>query len=99
MKASMATISDGILLLLSIKEEGTLTGIDHIFEKVRRDVSFIEKKEIGKEEVERAIKDLIYQGLVERFKKGFSLSEEGEKTMEKMILEKDEDLNRSYVKI
>ncbi|MGQ9468956.1 MAG: non-homologous end-joining DNA ligase LigD [Nitrososphaerales archaeon] len=92
----MATVSDRILLLLSIKEEGKRIGIDHIFEKTHRDVLFVEKREIGRDEVERALKGLISQGLVERFDNSYSLSEEGGKIMEKIILEKERELNRSY---
>ncbi|NWG10025.1 MAG: hypothetical protein HXX80_06975 [Nitrososphaerales archaeon] len=92
----MVTISDRILLLLSIKEEGKRIGIDHIFEKVRRDILFVEKKGISREEVEVEIRNLISQGLVERFGDGFSLSKEGDKIMEKLILEKEKELNRSY---
>ncbi|MGQ9719573.1 MAG: non-homologous end-joining DNA ligase LigD [Nitrososphaerales archaeon] len=92
----MATISDRILLLLSIKEEGKLIGIDHIFEKVRRDILFAEKKGTSREEVEVEIRNLISQGLVERFEGGFSLSKEGDKIIEKLILEKEKELNRSY---
>jgi len=92
----MATVSDRVLLLLSIKEEGKCIDIDHIFEKVRRDVLFTDKREIDKDEVERTIKDLISKRLVERFDDGYSLSEEGEKIMEKIILEKEKELNRSY---
>ncbi len=95
----MATVSDRVLLLLSIKEEGKRIGIDHIFEKVRRDVLFTDKREIDKDEVERTIKDLISKRLVERFDDGYSLSEEGEKTMEKIILEKEKELNRSYTMV
>lgn len=95
----MATVSDRVLLLLSIKEEGKSIGIDHIFEKVRRDVLFTDKREIDKDEVERTVKDLISKGLVERFDDGYSLSEEGEKTMEKIILEKEKELNRSYTMV
>lgn len=92
----MATISDRILLLLSIKEEGKRVGIDHIFEKVCRDILFSEKKTISKEEVEIETRNLISQGLVERFGDGFSLSKEGDKIMKKLILEKEKELNRSY---
>jgi len=95
----MATVSDRILLLLSIKEEEKRIGIDHIFEKVHRDVLFVEKRETGKDEVERALKDLISKGLVESFDDGYSLSEEGEKIMEKIILEKEKELNRSYTMV
>ena len=95
----MATVSDRILLLLSIKEEEKRIGIDHIFEKVHRDVLFVEKRETGKDEVERALKDLISKGLVESFDDGYSLSEEGEKIMEKIILEKERELNRSYTMV
>ncbi len=92
----MATISDRILLLLSIKEERKRIGIGHIFEKTHRDILFVEKRETNKDEVERTINDLISQGLVERFDDGYSLSIEGEKIMEKIILEKERELNRSY---
>ncbi|MCP8317634.1 MAG: hypothetical protein H3Z51_12370, partial [archaeon] len=95
----MATISDRILLLLSIKEEGKRIGIDHIFEKVHRDVLFVEKREIGKDEVDKTLRDLIFQGLVESFGDGYSVSEEGEKSMEKIILEKEKELNRSYTMV
>ncbi|MEM3709952.1 MAG: hypothetical protein QXL46_03490, partial [Nitrososphaerales archaeon] len=95
----MATISDRILLLLSIKEEGKRIGIDHIFEKIHRDVLFAEKRSIKKDEVERVIKDLIAQGLVDRSNDGYFLSEEGEKIMEKIILEKEKELNRSYTMV
>lgn len=92
----MATISDRVLLLLSIKEEGKRIGIDHIFEKTHRDVLFVEKREISRGEVERTINELISQGLVESFDDGYSLSKEGDKIMEKIILEKERELNRSY---
>ena len=95
----MAMVSDRILLLLSIKEEGKRIGVDHIFEKTHRDVLFVEKREIGKDEVERTINDLISQGLVERFDDGYSLSKEGENIMEKIILEKERELNRSYAMV
>ncbi|MEM3383632.1 MAG: hypothetical protein QXL52_03440 [Nitrososphaerales archaeon] len=95
----MATILDRILLLLSIKEEGKRIGIDHIFEKIHRDVLFVEKRSIKKDEVERVIKDLISQGLVNLSSEGYFLSEEGEKIMEKIILEKEKELNRSYTMV
>jgi DNA primase len=92
----MATVSDRVLLLLSIKEEGKHIGIDHIFDKVHRDVLFTEKRSIDKAEVERVVKELVSKGLVERFDNGYSLSKEGEKIMEKIILENEKELNRSY---
>lgn len=95
----MATISDRILLLLSIKEEGKHIGIEHIFEKIHRDVLFVEKRSIKKDEVERVVRTLISEGLVDQFSDGYSLSKEGEKIIEKIILEKEKELNRSYTMV
>jgi len=99
MKTPMATISDRILLLLSIKEEGNQVGIDHIYEKVRRDILFVEKKDINKQEVDKAIQNLISQGPVKSYKNSFSISDEGDKNIEDIILEKEADLNRSYTMV
>ncbi|MFZ8848842.1 MAG: hypothetical protein ACO2OV_01215 [Thermoproteota archaeon] len=45
------SVKERIALLLSIKEKGKLVEFDHIYEKVSRDVKFLEKRDVSKDEI------------------------------------------------
>lgn len=95
----MATLADRILLLLAIKEEGKHVGIDHIFDKVKRDIFFVDKRIVTRQEVEETIGGLVNQGLLVGFQDGFALSEGGSKVADEIILGKTKELNHSYVTV
>ncbi len=58
----MATAYDRVGLLLAMKEKGKEVDFDHIYEKVHRDVSFAEKREASREEIEAALRKLTSEG-------------------------------------
>jgi|GEM_PF-2339598 hypothetical protein len=41
------SVKERIALLLSIKEKGKVVDFKHIFEKVSRDVKFVEKRDVS----------------------------------------------------
>jgi predicted transcriptional regulator len=58
------SVKERIALLLSIKEKGKLVEFDHIYEKVSRDVKFLEKRDVSKDEIISNLKTLEEEGLI-----------------------------------
>ncbi len=93
----IANIKERIALLLGIKEEGKLVDFEHIFEKVSRDVKFIEKREVSREEIRNNLEALEKEGLIEEVDGKFKPSKSLDEYVKKLIESNEKTLNRSYV--
>ncbi|MEM4298465.1 MAG: hypothetical protein QW815_08880 [Nitrososphaerota archaeon] len=93
----MVSLEDRAALLLAIKEPGKAVGLDHLFEKLSRDVAFAEGRRIDKEEVKKAVEDLVARGLASKVKEGYIATERLDEAMNVLIKDKMKELNRSYV--
>lgn len=87
-----ATLSDRILLLLSIKETGKKIDLNHILEKVSRD----ERRNFEESEIVKELDLLAKEGLITSSQEGYSITSEGlEKIKERLPLVGNH-LNLSY---
>ncbi|MEM1525049.1 MAG: hypothetical protein QW372_01605 [Nitrososphaerales archaeon] len=92
----MVTIEDRITLLLAIKEKGKSVTFDHIFEKIQRDVEFIEKRKVNKDEIENALNNLLKKGLIQKVNEEYTPNYGIDEYVEKLIKDFSDQLNRSY---
>jgi DNA primase len=93
----MVTIKDRIALLLAIKEKGKSVTFEHLYEKVSRDVKFLEGKELSKEDVYKKLEEMVKEELAEKVENKFRAKEKVEEVV-KNVFEKEKDsLNRSYL--
>ncbi len=76
-----------------------MVDFDHVYEKVGRDVAFAEKKEVTREEIEGALKKLVTEGYAVKKNEGYETTPEIERLAQKLIEEKRNELNRSYVMV
>ncbi len=90
------SLEDRIALLLSIKEEGKGVSFDHIFEKVHRDVEFLEKRKITEKEVEASLKKLLDFNYIYESKGLFYAKAPLDEWVSRLINERFEEINRSY---
>lgn len=95
----MVTVYDRVALLLAIKEKGKMVDFDHVYEKVGRDVAFAEKREVTREEIEGALKKIVTEGYAVKKNMGYETTPEIERLAQKLIEEKRNELNRSYVMV
>ncbi|HLI46621.1 MAG TPA: hypothetical protein VKU94_05450 [Geobacterales bacterium] len=91
------SVRERIALLLSIKEEGKLVDFDHIFEKIARDVKFVEKRDINIDEIKSNLETLKKEELIEEIDGKYKPKEKIHAYVRKLIEEKEEVLNRSYI--
>lgn len=89
-------VEDHILLLLSIKKPQQWVDLDHIHEKVSRDVGVSMGLELSIGETEEVLKDLERRELVDRSENGFRITEEGKKLISSRLPEVGSKLNLSY---
>jgi len=91
------SVKERIALLLSIKEEGKLVDFDHIFEKVSRDVKFVEKRDVSKEEILDGLKALKEEGMIKEVNGKYMPTVNIHGLIKKLIEEKAKVLNKSYM--
>ncbi len=91
------SVTDRVLLLLSIKEEGKYIGMDHIYEKVARDAKAFEGADLTKAQLESEVKALIAKGLVEEFGGKYAITDKGETELSNRLKEISDGLNLSYL--
>lgn len=89
-------IAERALLLLAIKEPGKLVDFDHILEKISRDVEFAERRTVTKEELSKYLTELLREGLVQKDRNQYAITEEGRKKFAISFQEISKQLNRSY---
>ncbi|MCX8191607.1 MAG: hypothetical protein N3F06_02215, partial [Nitrososphaerales archaeon] len=92
----MVTLEDRIALLLAIKEEGKAVTFEHIFDKVRRDVEFAEKRRIEREELEGALDNLLKKGLIRKVNGDYAPEHSIDEYVGKLVKDFHDRLNRSY---
>jgi len=97
--SGVPSVYDRVALLLAIKEQGKNVEFTHVYEKVQRDVLFIEKRKVAQDEIEGALKKLTADGYVVKKANGYSATEEIGRLVETLIREKRGELNRSYVTV
>ncbi|WP_449461536.1 hypothetical protein PQ610_03870 [Tardisphaera miroshnichenkoae] len=93
------SLADRVLLLLSIKEEGKYIGIEHIYEKVARDVKAFEGVDLTKVQLESEVKLLISYGLVEELSGKYAITDKGETELSNRLKEISDGLNLSYLTV
>jgi DNA primase len=91
------SVKERIALLLSIKEKGKLVEFDHIYEKVSRDVKFLEKRDVSKDEIISNLKTLEEEGLIKNVNKKYSPEDKIHDYISNLISQKEKVLNRSYI--
>jgi DNA primase len=91
------SVKDRIALLLSIKEEGRKVNFDHIYEKVGRDIKFLEKREIDKKEIIDALDELKKEGIIRKVNDEYEPFPEIDKYVRENLLKFENLLNRSYI--
>jgi len=91
-----ATLTDRVLLLLSIKEPGKKIGLDHIFEKISRDM----KGAISKNALEAEIEKLDSEGLLTTSSEEcIYITDSGFQMLKSRLPEIGDDLNLSYRRV
>ncbi len=90
----MAELIHRILLLLAIKKEGKVTSFSHIAEKVLRDHGGGSTKD-----VEKALEELIAEGLAEKKVDGYIITPEGRRKAKEILKDVWEELNLSYRRV
>jgi len=93
----MMSVKERIALLLSIKEKGKLVDFDHIIEKVSRDVKFLEKRDLSKDEIISNLKILEEEGLIKNINGRYMAEDKIHEYIFNIIREKEKILNRSYI--
>ncbi len=91
----MVGLKERIALLLAIKEEGKRVPFEHIFEKVSRDVEFLEGRKPGEGEVRAVLDEMVKSGLV-GFDGGYYAKEGIDEMVEGIIGLRGKELNLSY---
>jgi len=91
------SVKERIALLLSIKEKGKLVDFDHIIEKVSRDVKFLEKRDLSKDEIISNLKILEEEGLIKNINGRYMAEDKIHEYIFNIIREKEKILNRSYI--
>jgi DNA primase len=91
------SVKERIALLLSIKEKGKLVEFDHIFEKVSRDVKFLEKRDVSKDEIISNLKTLEEEGLIKNVNGKYAPEDKIHDYISNLISQKEKVLNRSYI--
>lgn len=91
------SVKDRVALLLSIKEEGRKVEFEHIFEKVARDVKFLENREIRNEEIKSALEELKKEGMIEEYNGTYEPLPDIHRYVKELISKNEKFLNRSYV--
>ncbi|MFQ6134311.1 MAG: hypothetical protein ACE5KU_00660 [Nitrososphaerales archaeon] len=94
---SVATVRDRVALLLATKETGRTVTLDHILEKVGRDVSFLEHRDVGADEVKEALDSLIGQGAASTVKDGYLRLPRIDEIVSEVVTKAGSELNRSYM--
>lgn len=82
-------VRDRVLLLLAIKAPGKVVDFEHIYEKVHRDCG------ATRDEVRRALEELIKEGLARRVGANYAVTDEGRKEAWER-LRYDPEMNLSY---
>lgn len=85
-----------ILLLLGIKERGRWIGLDHVEEKVSRDIEKAEGKKPGHEALLNSLEGLKRMGLIEEEKARYRITEAGRRRLYELV-ESGGKLNLSYL--
>jgi bifunctional non-homologous end joining protein LigD len=91
------SVKERIALLLSIKEKGKLVEFDHIYEKVSRDVKFLEKRDVSKDEIISNLKTLEDEGLIKNVNGKYAPDDKIHDYISNLISQKEKVLNRSYI--
>jgi bifunctional non-homologous end joining protein LigD len=91
------SVKERIALLLSIKEKGKLVEFDHIYEKVSRDVKFLEKRDVSKDEIISNLKSLEEEGLIKNVNGKYAPEDKIHDYISNLISQKEKVLNRSYI--
>jgi len=91
------SVKERIALLLSIKEKGKLVEFDHIYEKVSRDVKFLEKRDVSKDEIISNLKSLEEEGLIKNVNGKYAPDDKIHDYISNLISQKEKVLNRSYI--
>jgi DNA primase len=91
------SVKERIALLLSIKEKGKLVEFDHIYEKVLRDVKFLEKRDVSKDEIISNLKSLEEEGLIKNVNGKYAPEDKIHDYISNLISQKEKVLNRSYI--
>jgi DNA primase len=91
------SVKERIALLLSIKEKGKLVEFDHIYEKVSRDVKFLEKRDVSKDEIISNLKTLEEEGLIKNVNGKYAPDDKIHDYISNLISQKEKVLNRSYI--
>ena len=91
------SVKERIALLLSIKEKGKLVEFDHIYEKVSRDVKFLEKRDVSKDEIISNLKTLEEEGLIKNVNGKYAPEDKIHDYISNLISQKEKVLNRSYI--
>jgi len=93
----MVKIKERVALLLGIKEKGKKVDFDHIYDKINRDVKFLEKREVSRQEIIDSLNDLEREGYIKSYGNIFEPLPEIDEYLKSFIFEKEKFLNRSYV--
>lgn len=93
------SVADRVLLLLSIKEEGKYIGIEHIHEKVARDVKAFDGSDLTRDQLESEVHALIVNGLVEESAGKYAITDKGEMELRNRLNEISDGLNLSYLTV
>jgi len=91
------SVKERIALLLSIKEKGKLVEFDHIYEKVSRDVKFLEKRDVSKDEIISNLKSLEEEGLIKNVNGKYAPEDKIHDYISNLISQKEKVLNKSYI--
>jgi bifunctional non-homologous end joining protein LigD len=91
------SVKERIALLLSIKEKGKLVEFDHIYEKISRDVKFLEKRDVSKDEIISNLKSLEEEGLIKNVNGKYAPEDKIHDYISNLISQKEKVLNRSYI--
>jgi len=93
----MVSILDRVALLLATKEEGKAVDLDHVFEKVSRDTSFLEHRAVSKSDVEEALNLLVAKGLASKTGDGYVKMPAIDRVVSEIVERAGGELNRSYM--
>jgi DNA primase len=90
------SLHDRIAFLMSIKEEGRAVSLDHIMEKVTRDMTFLREADPVERDYREAFSSLVTEGLIAEDGKGFYRRRAIDAYVSGMARASREVLNRSY---
>jgi DNA primase len=90
------SLHDRIAFLMSIKEEGAAVTLDHIMEKVTRDMTFLGEAEPTERDYRETLSSLVKEGLLAEDGRGFYRGRGIDAYVGGMVGASREVLNRSY---